>query len=49
MTGNFDRYDGSSNNKEFIQVYQIVIEGVRGDDRVKANFLPKALTDAARS
>jgi hypothetical protein len=30
-------------------VYQTVIEAARGDNRVKANFLPTALTDAARS
>jgi hypothetical protein len=48
-TGNIDRYDGSSNPKEFIQVYQTIIEAVGGNDRVKANFLPMALTGAARS
>jgi hypothetical protein len=46
---NIDRYDGSSNPKEFIQVYQTVIEAIRGDDRVKANFLPTTLTRVARS
>jgi hypothetical protein len=30
-------------------VYQTVIEADRGDDRVKANFVPTALTGAARS
>jgi hypothetical protein len=48
-TVNIDRYDGSSNPEEFIQVYQTVIEAIRVDDRVKANFLPTALTGAARS
>jgi hypothetical protein len=48
-TGNIDRYDGSSNPEEFIQVYQTVIETAGGDDRVKANFLPTALTDTFRS
>jgi hypothetical protein len=48
-TGNIDRYNGSSNPEEFIQVYQTVIEAVRGDDRVKANYLPNALTGVARS
>jgi hypothetical protein len=47
-TGNIDRYDGSSNPKKFIQVYQTVIEAVEGDDWVKANFLPISLTGAAR-
>jgi hypothetical protein len=48
-TGNIDRYDGSSNPEEFIQVYQTIIEAVGGDDQVKANFLPTALTSVARS
>jgi hypothetical protein len=47
--GHIDQYDGTSNPKEFIQVYQTVIEAVGGDDRVKANFLHTALTGAARS
>jgi hypothetical protein len=47
--GNINRYDGSSNHKEFIQVYLTVIEAARGDNRVKANFLPTALTGTARS
>jgi hypothetical protein len=48
-TGDIDRYDGSINRKEFIQVYQTVIEAVVGDDQVKANFLPTASTDTTRS
>jgi hypothetical protein len=48
-TGNINWYDGSNNPKEFIQVYQTVIEAVGGDDRVKANFLPMVLTGVARS
>jgi hypothetical protein len=48
-TGNIDRYDGSSNPEEFIQMYQSVIEAVEGDDQVKANFLPTALIGAAKS
>jgi hypothetical protein len=31
-TGNIDRYDGSSNPEEFIQVYQTIIEAARGDE-----------------
>jgi hypothetical protein len=44
-----DRYDGSSNPEEFIKVYQTVIEAVGGDYLIKANFLPTALSRAARS
>jgi hypothetical protein len=47
--GNIDRYDGSNNNEECIQVYQTVIEAAGEDDRVKANFLPTTLTNTARS
>jgi hypothetical protein len=48
-TTNINRYDGSSNPEEFIQVYQTVIDAARGDDRVKANFLPTTLTGTVRS
>jgi hypothetical protein len=48
-TGNIDRYDDSSNPKEFIQVYQTIIEAAGGDDQVKVNFLPTTLTGVARS
>jgi hypothetical protein len=44
-----DRYDSSSNSKEFFQVYQTVIEAADGDDQVQANFLPTTLSRAARS
>jgi hypothetical protein len=44
-----DRYDGSSNSEEFIQVYQTIKEAAGGDDRVNANFLPTTLSGAARS
>jgi hypothetical protein len=44
-----DKYDDSSNPKEFIQVYHIVIEATGVDDRVKTNYLPMTLSDAARS
>jgi hypothetical protein len=44
-----DKYDGSSNPKEFIQVYHTIIKAVGGDDRVKANYLLTALSGMARS
>jgi hypothetical protein len=44
-----DRYDSSSNPKEFFQVYQTVIEAAGGDDQVQANFLPTTLSRAAIS
>jgi hypothetical protein len=47
--GHIDKYDGSSNPEEFIQIYHTVIEATGGDDRVKANYLFMALSDVARS
>jgi hypothetical protein len=46
--GHIDKYDGSSNPEEFIQVSHTIIEAAGGDDRVKANYLPRALSDVAR-
>jgi hypothetical protein len=47
--GPIDRYDGSSNTKEFIHVYHMVIEAARDDDRRKAHYLPTTLPGMARS
>jgi predicted ATP-binding protein involved in virulence len=47
--GLINKYDGSSNPKEFIQVYHMVIEVVGGYYRVKANYLPTTLSGVARS
>jgi hypothetical protein len=47
--GHIDKYDGSSNPEEFIQVYHTVIKVTGGDYRVKANYLPMALSGATRS
>jgi hypothetical protein len=47
--GHIDKYDGSSNLEEFIQIYHTVIEVTGGDDRVKANYLPTTLSSVARS
>jgi hypothetical protein len=47
--GPIDKYDGSRNLEEFIQVYHTVIEATGGDGRVKAKYLPAALSNAARS
>jgi hypothetical protein len=44
-----DKYDGSSNSEEFIQIYHTVVEAAGGDDWVKANNLPMALSGMARS
>jgi hypothetical protein len=44
-----DKYDGSSNLEEFIQVYHMVIKATGGDDRVKAKYLPMTLYVTAKS
>jgi hypothetical protein len=42
-------YDRSRNPEEFIQVYHMVIEATRGDDQVKAKYVPTTLSSVARS
>jgi hypothetical protein len=46
--GHIEKYEGSSNSEEFIQVYHTIIKVVGGDDRVEANYLPTTLSGAAR-
>nr|ABA99479.1 retrotransposon protein, putative, unclassified [Oryza sativa Japonica Group] len=43
-----EKYDGSVNPAEFLQVYTTGIEAAGGDDRVMANFFPMALKGQAR-
>nr|CAH67683.1 H0510A06.8 [Oryza sativa] len=38
-----EKYDGSVNPAEFLQIYMTGIEAAGGDDRVMANFFPMAL------
>jgi hypothetical protein len=47
--GHIDKYDGSCNPEEFIQVYHTVIEAMGGDDQVKANYLLISLSGVTRS
>jgi hypothetical protein len=47
--GHINKYDGSSNLEEVIQVYHTVIEAIGGDDQIKANYLPTTLSDVMRS
>jgi hypothetical protein len=46
--GHINKYDGSSNPEEFIQVYHTVINAAKGDDRVNVNYLLTVLSDAVR-
>nr|AAR06355.1 putative polyprotein [Oryza sativa Japonica Group] len=43
-----EKYDGSVNPAEFLQVYMTGIEAAGGDDKVMANFFPMALKGQAR-
>nr|AAU10764.1 putative polyprotein [Oryza sativa Japonica Group] len=43
-----EKYDGSVNPAEFLQIYTTRIEAAGGDDRVMANFFPMALKGQAR-
>lgn len=45
--GPIDKYDGTTNSKEWIQIYSMVIEVASGDDYVKANYLPTILQGSA--
>jgi hypothetical protein len=47
--GHIDKYDGYNNPEEFIKFYHTVIEAARGDDRVKANYLPIILFGVTKS
>jgi hypothetical protein len=40
------RYDGTTNPVEFLQLYVIAVQAVRGDQRAMANWFPMALKDA---
>nr|AAU90124.1 putative polyprotein [Oryza sativa Japonica Group] len=43
-----EKYDGSVNPAEFLQIYTTGIEAAGGDDRVMANFFPMALKGQAQ-
>jgi hypothetical protein len=43
------RYDGTTNPIEFLQLYIITVQAVRGDQRAMANWFPMALKDAPRT
>jgi hypothetical protein len=47
--GHIDKYDGSCDPEEFVQVYHTVIEVAGGDDRVKINYLLMTLSSMTRS
>jgi len=47
--GPIEKYDGTTNPKEWISIYSMIIEAAYGDDYVKANHLPTVLQGSART
>ena len=43
------RYDGTPNPAEFLQLYALSVVAANGDDKVMANWFPMALKDGPRS
>jgi hypothetical protein len=43
------RYDGTTNPIEFLQLYVVAVQAVRGDQGAMANWFPMALKDAPRT
>jgi hypothetical protein len=43
-----EKYDGSTNSAEWLEVYQLTIEATGGDSYVMANYLPIYLSSLAR-
>ena len=47
--GPIEKYDRTTNPKESIQIYKMVMEATSGDDYVTANFLPIVLKGSAQT
>ena len=44
-----EKYDGTVNPTEFLQIYATAVEAAGGDELVKANFFPMELKGQAHS
>jgi hypothetical protein len=44
-----EKYDGSTNPVEWLEVYQLAIEFIGGDSYVMTNYLPVCLSSSART
>jgi hypothetical protein len=44
-----EKYDGSINRVEWLEMYQLTIEAASGDSYVMANYLPVCLSSSART
>jgi hypothetical protein len=49
MTSGIEKYNGSTNPSEWLEVYQLTIEAVGGDSYVMVNYLPVCLSSSART
>jgi hypothetical protein len=49
LNGGLEKYDGSINPTEFLQVYTTSILAARGNEPIMANYFPVALTSTTRS
>ena len=47
--GNMEKFDGSQNPIEFLQIYMAAAQAGGGGERVMANYLPTVLKGSARS
>jgi hypothetical protein len=48
-TSRIEKYDGSTNPIEWLEVYQLTIEATRGDSYVMVNYLPVGLSSSTRT
>jgi hypothetical protein len=44
-----EKYDGSTNLVEWLEVYQLIIKATGGDSFILANYLPVCLSSSART
>jgi hypothetical protein len=49
MPSGFEKYDGSTNSAEWLEVYQLAIEAARGDSYIMANYLLFYLSSSKRT
>jgi hypothetical protein len=48
-TSGIEKYDGSTNPPEWLEVYQLAIEATSGDSYIMANYLSVCLSSSART
>jgi hypothetical protein len=44
-----EKYDGSTNPTEWLEVYHLAIEAADGDSYIMANYLPVCLSSSAKT